>query len=127
MNKLCDVGPVTWPVHASLTSTTKWRQSQLLCYDQCRRSRCIRGTLVMIQRATGLSDTILAGMGRGGSEPWRPLGFLTPGIGASHIQLLASFCSSNYIPCICAHLRLPFVLALEWKLIMNAYVATVAF
>lgn len=54
--------PVTFPVHASLTSSTKWRQC-LLCYDQCKRSWCTLGTSVRSERAPGLSDRILIGTG----------------------------------------------------------------
>ena len=41
---------------------------------------------------------------RGGSEPWRLLGLMPPGTWVSHIQWLASFCSSDSISCTCSFL-----------------------
>ena len=51
----------------------------------------------------GLLDCILIGTG-GGSEPRRLLGLVPPGTWVSHIQLLASFCSSDSMSCICSFL-----------------------
>ena len=102
IDKVCDTRPVTLPVHASLTSSTKWGQC-LLCYDQGKRPWCTPGTSVRSEHTPGLPDRILIGTG-GGSEPRRLLGLVPPGTWVSHIQLLASFCSSDSMSYICSFL-----------------------
>lgn len=53
------------------------------------------------------------------SEPWWHLGFMLPGTCVNHTQLLENSVSPVLFPCICAHLSLPFVPALEYKLIIK--------